>query len=141
MAHEALERTEQQLLHSEKMASLGRLVAGVAHKPSSPTSLVLGNVHAQQRHTERHACLAAIHGEQPANEQVRLTLRDNGPGIAAEHLSRVFDPFFTTKPVGAGTGLGLSISYGIVEQHGGELMAASARGGGAVFTLQLPRVE
>ena len=45
-AHEALKRTQQQLLHSEKMASLGRLVAGVAHELNNPISFVLGNVHA-----------------------------------------------------------------------------------------------
>lgn len=264
-AHEALKRTQQQLLHSEKMASLGRLVAGVAHELNNPISFVLGNVHALQRYGERlrpyldaihagatpeqqaalrkqlriDALLAdlpslmegtlegaqrtadivqglrrfsavdreqksrvdlngvierAIHwvckgtapsftvhwqpGEaqhvmgsagqllqvlmnliqnahdaaaettpQPAlwitlaadAEWLTLTLRDNGPGIAPEHLGRVFDPFFTTKPVGAGTGLGLSISYGIVEQHGGRLLAGNAPEGGALFTLALPR--
>ncbi|MFZ5559011.1 MAG: ATP-binding protein [Pseudomonadota bacterium] len=73
--------------------------------------------------------------------RVRVRVRDNGPGIPAEHLSRVFDPFFTTKPVGKGTGLGLSISYGIVERHGGRLSAANHPEGGAVFTLVLPLAE
>jgi two-component system, NtrC family, sensor histidine kinase HupT/HoxJ len=71
----------------------------------------------------------------------RVSVRDNGPGIATEHLSRVFDPFFTTKPVGKGTGLGLSISYGIVEQHGGRLSARNAEGGGAEFILELPKAQ
>lgn len=52
-AHEALKRTQQQLIHSEKMASLGRLVAGVAHELNNPISFVLGNVHALQRYTDR----------------------------------------------------------------------------------------
>jgi two-component system sensor histidine kinase HupT/HoxJ len=67
-----------------------------------------------------------------------LRLRDNGPGIAPEHLGRIFDPFFTTKPVGKGTGLGLSISYGIVEQHGGTLTVRNHAQGGAEFVLELP---
>jgi two-component system sensor histidine kinase HupT/HoxJ len=67
-----------------------------------------------------------------------LRVRDNGPGIAAEHRSRLFDPFFTTKPVGKGTGLGLSISYGIVEQHGGELCISNHVDCGAEFVLRLP---
>jgi two-component system sensor histidine kinase HupT/HoxJ len=67
-----------------------------------------------------------------------LRLRDNGPGIASEHLGRIFDPFFTTKPVGKGTGLGLSISYGIVEQHGGTLRGHNHGEGGAEFVLELP---
>lgn len=264
-AHEALKRTQQQLLHSEKMASLGRLVAGVAHELNNPISFVLGNVHAMRRYSDRlRHYLGAIHAGMPAEEQsalraklridhlladlpslmegmlegahrtadivnglkrfsavdreerapvdlngvveraihwvrkgtapafdvhwssgapclvmgsagqllqvlmnlvqnaydaasaregvtptlwvalereagrARLVLRDNGPGIAPEHLGHLFDPFFTTKPVGKGTGLGLSISYGIVEQHGGQLLAANHPEGGAVFTVELP---
>ena len=71
-------------------------------------------------------------------ERVRMTLCDNGPGIPDEYLSRIFEPFFTTKPVGKGTGLGLSISYGIVEQHGGTLVARNHPDGGAEFVLELP---
>jgi two-component system sensor histidine kinase HupT/HoxJ len=69
---------------------------------------------------------------------VRVRLRDNGPGIPPEHMSRIFEPFYTTKPVGKGTGLGLSISYGIVEQHAGRLSARNHPDGGAEFMLELP---
>jgi two-component system sensor histidine kinase HupT/HoxJ len=72
------------------------------------------------------------------NGQVQVAFEDNGPGISPEHMSRIFDPFFTTKPVGQGTGLGLSISYGLVQQHGGQLICANASHGGAVFTVALP---
>src|SRR5574343_1198108 len=62
-AHEALKRTQQQLLHSEKMASLGRLVAGVAHELNNPISFVLGNTHALRRYAGRLAeYLNAVHG-------------------------------------------------------------------------------
>jgi two-component system sensor histidine kinase HupT/HoxJ len=267
-AHEALKRAQQQLLHSEKMASLGRLVAGVAHELNNPISFVLGNVHALSRYCDRiRLYLATVHAGEPVeqlealrkklridhllgdlpsliegtlegaqrtadivnglkrfsamdpevrtpvnlnevieraihwvrkgaapsfemkwqpgapclvtasagqlqqvlmnllqnaldaatstghnrpvvwietesdNSRVRLSLRDNGPGIAPEHLSRIFDPFFTTKPVGKGTGLGLSISYGIVEQHGGHLSVRNHPDGGAEFVLELPLAE
>jgi two-component system NtrC family sensor kinase len=69
---------------------------------------------------------------------VLLTVRDDGPGIAPEHLPRLFDPFFTTKPVGEGTGLGLSICYGIVERHGGRIAVESKPGKGATFSVRLP---
>ncbi len=258
--HEALKRTQQQLLHSEKMASLGRLVAGVAHELNNPISVVLGNVHALKRYSERLAAYVAeldrqgivapalrkslridhllqdlpsliegtLEGAQRTAEivnglkrfsaldreeriavdlnavmqraiewiskgvsstfvvhwtpqpllvmgsagkllqvlmnlienaygaasdhaapqlwisaqigerSVTLFLRDNGPGIAQQHLSRLFDPFFTTKPVGKGTGLGLSISYGIIEQHAGKLYARNHDQGGAEFVIELP---
>ncbi len=264
-AHEALKRTQQQLLHSEKMASLGQLVAGVAHELNNPISFVLGNVHALRKYCNRlQTYMDALHANRPQAElqalrqklriehllgdlpsliegtlegaqrtadivhglkrfsamdsgefapvnlvevveraihwvqkgrttplevrwhppaacvvqgsagqlqqvvmnllqnafdavtsdgvahpcvwvslategvHARVSVRDNGAGIAPEHMLRLFDPFFTTKPVGKGTGLGLSISYGIAEQHGGRLTAHNAAGGGAEFVLTLP---
>ncbi|HET8746509.1 MAG TPA: ATP-binding protein [Ramlibacter sp.] len=66
-AHDALKQAQQQLLQSEKMASLGRLVAGVAHELNNPISFVLGNVHVLQRYGDRLTrYLAAVHAqEQP----------------------------------------------------------------------------
>lgn len=61
-AHDQLKRTQQQLLQSEKMASLGRLVAGVAHELNNPISFVLGNVHAMRRYAPRiKHYLEAVH--------------------------------------------------------------------------------
>ncbi len=61
-AHEQLKCTQQQLLQSEKMASLGRLVAGVAHELNNPISFVLGNVHAMRRYAPRlKRYLEAVH--------------------------------------------------------------------------------
>lgn len=71
-------------------------------------------------------------------EKVMISLRDNGPGIPEDILSKIFDPFFTTKPVGEGTGLGLSIVHGIIKRHGGEIAVESELGGGTTFTIALP---
>jgi two-component system NtrC family sensor kinase len=67
---------------------------------------------------------------------VRIVFQDSGPGIKEPH--RIFEPFYTTKSVGKGTGLGLSICYGIVKEHGGEISARNADGGGAVIEINLP---
>jgi signal transduction histidine kinase len=69
---------------------------------------------------------------------IRITVRDNGPGIPPEILSRIFDPFFTTREVGQGTGLGLHLARQIVEAHGGTIAASSVPGKGATFTVWLP---
>jgi len=58
-------------------------------------------------------------------------------GIAEEDIKAIFEPFFTTKGV-KGTGLGLSISYGIIKDHGGNIMASSKLNEGSTFTVTLP---
>jgi two-component system, NtrC family, sensor kinase len=71
-------------------------------------------------------------------QQIRIGIIDNGPGISPALQTRIFDPFFTTKQVGQGTGLGLSISYQIVtERHGGNLRCLSSPQG-TEFWLELP---
>ncbi len=76
-----------------------------------------------------------------AGDRIAMEISDDGPGIAAEIVSRIFDPFFTTKPVGIGTGLGLSIVYGIVQEHGGEVSVESQPGHGARLIVELPALS
>ena len=61
---------------------------------------------------------------------------DSGPGI--KDPKRIFDPFYTTKNVGKGTGLGLSICYGIIKEHGGDILARNRTEGGAEVEVRLP---
>lgn len=262
-AHTELRQTQQQLVFSEKMAAMGRLVAGVAHELNNPISFVFGNMFALKRYGERlTAYLRAqdkgasgaelsrlrkehkidkilndisplvegtlegaeriseivqdlrrfsssqeeplehfdlvrvvqtatkwveksakeepeiifhmpeqlhIDGRKGAVHQIVVNLvqnavdvtaeqadrkiwvecgtnngrvfvqvRDNGPGIADEHMHSIFEPFFTTKRIGEGTGLGLYVSYGLAKDQGGSLSAGNGPDGGAVFTLRLP---
>lgn len=262
LSHRQLKQAQQQLIDSEKMASLGRLVAGVAHELNNPISFVYGNVHILIRYAQRlsgyleqlhqqaspeldalrqqlridklladlpsllegtmegaervrdivmdlrqfssgqkhhdtefdlvHTIQTAVHWvtrdagikirigyelpqqqlikgnpghiqqvlinlvqnavdamaevEQPRlmlslkteEQQLVFSIKDNGSGIDDSQLSQLFEPFFTTKPVGQGTGLGLSLSYGLVREHGGQLLAANRPEGGAVFKMILP---
>jgi polar amino acid transport system substrate-binding protein len=73
-----------------------------------------------------------------SHSTVSFRLRDEGSGIAPEHLARLTDPFFTTKRDSGGTGLGLSVSAGIVKEHGGVLSFESTPGSETVVTLALP---
>ncbi len=78
-------------------------------------------------------------GKFPPLDQVRIIIRDNGPGIEDKVKTRLFDPFFTTKPVGKGTGLGLSISYKIVvEQHRGTILCYRDQDNFTVFEICIP---
>jgi signal transduction histidine kinase len=75
------------------------------------------------------------------NGMVDIVIRDTGCGMDEETKNRIFDPFFTTKAVNEGTGLGLAISYGIVQNHGGEIIAESGKGHGSTFRIRLPMGE
>jgi signal transduction histidine kinase len=87
-------------------------------------------------------------GEVEGKREVRVTaraephwvvvcIRDNGPGIPADIVTRIFDPFFTTKPVGEGTGLGLDSVQKIVRSHNGEIDVTSVPGR-TEFRVALP---
>ena len=69
---------------------------------------------------------------------VWASFQDDGTGIPPENLPLIFDPFYTTKRPGRGTGLGLSICKSVMKEHNGNVEAANAPGGGAVFTVTLP---
>jgi signal transduction histidine kinase len=71
--------------------------------------------------------------------QAELVVTDNGCGMTEEVLEHLFEPFFTRRKHGQGTGLGLSITYRIIEEHGGQIEAASeGPGKGSRFCVRLP---
>jgi signal transduction histidine kinase len=72
---------------------------------------------------------------------VRLDVRDDGPGVPDEHRTHVFDRFWTadeSRAGGTGSGLGLSIARAVAVRHGGRLDLAPPPGTGAHFVLALP---
>lgn len=71
-------------------------------------------------------------------DMVRITFKDDGPGIPQENMKNIFSPFFTTKEAGKGTGLSLSICLSIINEHGGRIWAESEPGEGASFIVELP---
>ncbi len=77
-------------------------------------------------------------GEHDAAPMVRISVSDEGIGMAPEVASKAFEPFFTTKEIGKGTGLGLSQVYGFVTQSGGQIEIDSVPGVGTTVTLWLP---
>ena len=74
----------------------------------------------------------------PKRRMVTLRLRDEGCGVAPEHLAHLTDPFFTTKRDEGGTGLGLSVSAGILKEHGGTVSFESEPGRGTLVIVELP---
>lgn len=74
---------------------------------------------------------------------IRISVSDNGPGIAAEHHSRIFERFYRVDPdrsrEAGGTGLGLAIVKHIVEAHGAKIMIRSALGQGSTFSFEIPK--
>ncbi|MGL1900612.1 MAG: transporter substrate-binding domain-containing protein [Fibrobacterales bacterium] len=70
-----------------------------------------------------------------------VTVRDTGPGIARDTLSKVFDPYFTTKPIGSGTGMGLAVVHGIMNEIGGNIIIDTSAGRGSAFKFYLPKTD
>lgn len=99
---------------------------------------LLGN--AVEAFEEAHTAAPLLHiqaGENLAGSEVWVRVRDNGPGMDPERLSRIFDPFYTSKA--SGTGLGLAISKKVVDAHGGSIEAHSEPGSGTEFLVTLPK--
>ena len=110
-------------------------VMGDAHQLQQVFLNILNNAYDAVHEVGRAARIDIMSTK--SGENVEVSFRDNGNGIS--HPDRIFDPFFTTKEVGKGTGLGLSICYGIVKEHGGEILCHNNPGGhGATFIVRLP---
>jgi PAS domain S-box-containing protein len=101
-------------------------------------NLVVNGIEAMATTTGR---ARAIHiAAQPQyRRQIRVSVRDTGPGVDSRDIDHVFDMFFTTKP--KGMGMGLAMSRSIIESHGGHLWSEPAPGGGEVFAFTLPVAE
>jgi signal transduction histidine kinase len=80
-------------------------------------------------------------GDIRPGEYLKVSISDDGCGMAPEVLERAFEPFFTTKPVGKGTGLGLSQIFGFAHQSEGEVGIVSTVGKGTTVSLYLPRTQ
>ncbi|MGZ8225282.1 MAG: sensor histidine kinase [Methylococcaceae bacterium] len=77
-----------------------------------------------------------IHTERVSNDNARVSISDQGPGIPAENMASIFEPFFSTKK--QGMGMGLSICRSIITAHGGQLWASNNDAAGSNFHFTLP---
>jgi two-component system NtrC family sensor kinase len=110
-------------------------VMGDAHQLQQVFLNILNNAYDAVHEAGRHARIEIMTTR--AGDAVEVSFRDNGSGIS--HPDKIFDPFFTTKEIGKGTGLGLSICYGIVKEHGGEILCHNnSDEQGATFVVRLP---
>jgi two-component system NtrC family sensor kinase len=110
-------------------------VLGDAHQLQQVFLNILNNAYDAVHEVGRPARIEIMSTK--SGDAVEVSFRDNGNGIS--HPDKIFDPFFTTKEIGKGTGLGLSICYGIVKEHGGEILCHNNHGGqGATFIVRLP---
>ena len=110
-------------------------VMGDAHQLQQVFLNILNNAYDAVHDVGRAARIEIMTSK--AGEAVEVSFSDNGYGIS--HPDKIFDPFFTTKEIGKGTGLGLSICYGIVKEHGGEILCHNnSDGQGATFIVRLP---
>ncbi len=112
-------------------------VVGDAHQLQQVFLNIMNNAYDAVREAIRDAKITIMTARSGAF--VEVSFSDNGHGIT--QADRIFDPFFTTKEVGKGTGLGLSICYGIVREHGGEILCYNnSQAEGATFIVRLPAI-
>ena len=78
-------------------------------------------------------------GVQAHPRAVRLTVDDNGPGPAADHVEHLFDPFFSGRSAGRGRGIGLSIAWRLAQLNGGDVRYTPRPDGVTRFTLSVPQ--
>ncbi len=110
-------------------------IVGDSHQLQQVFLNIINNAYDAVRECGRPARIEIMSARTQA--YVEVSFRDNGTGIT--DADRIFDPFFTTKDVGKGTGLGLSICYGIVREHGGEIICHNnLESEGATFIVRLP---
>jgi len=110
-------------------------IMGDPHQLQQVFLNIINNAYDAVRDTGRPARIDITTSTQ--GQFAEVVFRDNGQGIGFP--DRIFDPFFTTKEIGKGTGLGLSICYGIVHEHGGDILCRNnADGQGATFVVRLP---
>jgi signal transduction histidine kinase len=108
------------------------------------TNLMMNAVHAMPEGGTITLRVDREHVEDPKDRHaakgdfVKISVEDEGVGIAPERLGEIFDAFFTTKKEGEGTGLGLSVCHGIMREHGGWIEVQSEVGRGSRFTIFLP---
>ncbi|MCC6790581.1 MAG: GAF domain-containing protein, partial [Thermomicrobiales bacterium] len=147
---------------------LGELCADVIRDRSSsvsthrfvyaePTELVIGDWDADRlyqvidnlvgnavKYSPPGGTVTVAAGVDPADGAAIVTVADDGPGIAASDRARIFSAFYRTSDAEAsqiaGLGLGLYICHELVAAHGGTIEVGDAEGGGAAFTVRLPRI-
>ena len=148
----ALEATDIAALVGGLVSDLTQLLAPAVtlrvERPASPVYAM-----ADRSQIERLVINLAINARDvtPLGGSVTLTVEamdahvvcrviDGGPGVPVALREQIFEPFFTTKGTTGGTGLGLASAFVIARKHGGTLQLGDTPGGGATFTLELPRI-
>jgi CheY-like chemotaxis protein/two-component sensor histidine kinase len=97
-----------------------------------------GTLTIETENTSLDADYCKTHLEAQEGNYVMVTVSDTGVGMDRNTAKHIFDPFFTTKDPGQGTGLGLAIVYGVIKNHGGNILCYSEPGMGTTFRIYLP---
>ncbi|CAM4243519.1 sensor histidine kinase [Pseudoalteromonas byunsanensis] len=98
-------------------------------------NLLLNAQQACEGNAQKAEIVVELYREQ---DNIYLSVEDNGCGMSEQTIAHIFEPFFTTKPVGQGTGMGMAIVYGIIIEHQGLITIKSTQGSGSKILCELP---
>ena len=122
---------------SELPSEIPEILADADQVTQVIINLIINAVHAIEKSgtgDQIHVSAETIEGD----NQVKIVVRDNGPGIPEKIRARIFEPFFTTKEVGDGTGIGLALCHRVIHSHGGHIRLSNDNSTGTVFHITLP---
>ncbi|MCM8535523.1 MAG: response regulator [Lentisphaeraceae bacterium] len=121
-------------LSLEKADDLPETICHPATVTEIISSLLCNSLYAVKNIDNANICISTQHDDQ----NIYLSIQDNGCGIPENILAKIWDPFFTTKDVGEGAGLGLSSVSHLIKSMNGSVQATSTVNEGATFTITLP---
>jgi two-component system sensor histidine kinase HydH len=127
-----IEAKEKKVIVEKNIESMAEVKIDREEMKKALVNIILNGIQA----TPTGGSINILGRQDATTKEIIIKVKDSGPGIPEENLTKIFQPYFTTKD--KGTGLGLAIAYRIISDHKGKIEVESKTGEGTIFTIKLP---